>query len=42
MTIVVSDLYITEPNQRRIDKISAATGKITRIVDILDRESRHR
>jgi hypothetical protein len=33
MTSVGSDLYITEPNQQEIDKISPATGKITRIVD---------
>jgi hypothetical protein len=33
MTSVGNDLYITEPNQQEIDKVSPVTGKITRIVD---------
>jgi hypothetical protein len=33
MTSVGNDLYITEPNQQEIDKISPVTGKITRVVD---------
>jgi len=32
-TSVGNDLYITEPNQQEIDKISPVTGKITRVVD---------
>jgi hypothetical protein len=34
MTSAGSDLYITQPNQQEIDRISPSTGKITRIVDI--------
>ena len=33
MTNVGNDLYITEPNQQEIDKVSPVTGKITRVVD---------
>lgn len=33
MTSVGGDLFITQPNQQEIDRISPTTGKITRIVD---------
>jgi hypothetical protein len=33
MTSLGSDLYITQPNQQEVDKISPATGQITRVVD---------
>jgi hypothetical protein len=33
MTSVGGDLYVTQPNQQEIDRISPETGKITRVVD---------
>jgi hypothetical protein len=34
MTSVGEDLYITQPNQQEIDRISPVSGKIERVVDI--------
>jgi hypothetical protein len=34
MTSVNGDLYITQPNQQEIDRISPYTGKIQRVVDV--------
>jgi hypothetical protein len=34
MTSVGDNLYITQPNQQEIDRISPSTGKIQRVVDI--------
>jgi hypothetical protein len=34
MTSLKGDLYITQPNQQEIDRVSPTTGKIQRVVDI--------